>query len=640
MFDKDVLSQLSELKKNIAASKEYGEGSVVGSAGRYGFVKLDDSRDAFLNPEKMQHLLPGDRVKILITKNDKDQLEGTVEKLLEQGLKRFIGQYKTKGQNHFVDPEIQNFSRWLYLPPQARQKCEEDDWVLAELTKHPYEDGKSAAKVVARIGKPEDAFFEHKYIIAKHRLYRFWSKDVQSQVKSVTEEALKLDKRENLASTPFVTIDSQDTQDMDDAVFARKTDQGWELHVAIADPSSFISPASPLAKSARDYGQTVYLPGEILPMMPSQLSADTFSLHEDKSRPALVFQVQVASNGEIGEFEFRRAAIKSHKKLNYYAVNGHLCDTESLDCDEAIIESITQLGELAKARLEYRKTHNLVYPDQMEYSLILDEKGKIEAIRKRERNAAHRLIEEAMLITNICAGNFLAQHNSGVHNVHGGFRNERMGEVKALLKEEFNNDYPKDIESLEGFIALHRTLTANSGKNYLLSPLKRMMQGSEISRVPGIHCSQGFEHYAAITSPIRRYVDLSNHWTIGQVLDNKKPQSAAEKAVERLSETLNVGRIAKRELEQWLRAQYLQGMIGETAEGAIRVVTQQGFGVKLIDTGIEGFVQFSKDKISSFDAKRMTLTIGEQTYRLDQEIKIKVKSVDLKTYRASFEVAD
>ncbi len=627
MFDKNTLAQLTELKTAIVASKEYGQGTVVGSNGRFGFVKLSDGRDAFLNPEKMQSVLPGDSVKVLITENDKGKLEATVETLLEPAFKRFIGEYKIKGNNHFVLPDAKNFSRWLFVPPQFRNKSKEGDTVLCELMRHPFhEEGKAAAKVVANIGKGSEPYFEHKFIIAKYGLYRYWPKEATEQANECRQRVNNLDGREDFTHIPFITIDSASTRDMDDAVYAEATEQGWKLSVAIADPSSFISPSSPIARGARDYGQTVYMPGEVLPMLPEHLATDAFSLLENEVKPALICQASILKSGEIADFTFTKGNIKSRAKCNYPAVAAFLQDGTPFTDDDAINKTVTTLGEFAKTRLGYRQEHNLVHEDQPDFDLQLNNKGKISHIIRRERSVSHKLIEEAMLVINLCAGEFLANAKAGIHTRHDGLRQDRLGEIKSLLKEELtapDDAIPDNLETAEGYKTLIKLLRSHP-KSHLISPLKRMSATSHLSVEAKPHSNQGYAHYATVSSPLRRYADLSNHWSIAQLLDGKTAQSASDRAVERLNETLDNGRKAVREIEQWLKSQYINELKGQTEQGHIRVITQQGFGVKLDDTGLEGFVQIPKGISKTFDAKRLTLKVGETTYQLDTPIEITI----------------
>src|SRR5690606_33450875 len=171
MLSKDALSQLTQLKTSLVAEKTYAEGTVRGTAKRFGFVRMDDGRDAFLDPDQMQRVLPGDRVKICVKENSKGQLEAHLEALLEKGFVRFVGRYVRKGPAHFVEPDLPPFNRWLFIPPQERTNCSEGDLVECELVRHPFKhEGKAQVRVINRIGRPDESGIEGRYIAAKFGL--------------------------------------------------------------------------------------------------------------------------------------------------------------------------------------------------------------------------------------------------------------------------------------------------------------------------------------------------------------------------------------------------------------------------------------------------------------------------------------
>lgn len=640
MLDHNSIAQLSQLKKEILATKDYAEGTVIGANGRFGFVKLDDGRTAFLNPERMQRVLPGDRVKVNVVKNDKDQLEAELEKLLNIGTGQFVGRYKIKGNNHFVQAEEQG-SRWLFIPPPQRKKCQDDDWVLAELNKHPYDDGKASVKIIARLGAADDDFIHHNITVAQFGLHRSWSRDAMTQAEDIRQK-MAFAERQDYSELPFVTIDAATTRDMDDAIYVKKETSGWQLWVAVADPGHFVAPGTPIAKSARGFGQSVYLPGKSLSMLPENLANDAFSLIPEVARPALLVRIDIAADGEITNYEFNFGKILSRAKLAYQDVSAMLRGEDiRVSEDAAVNASLQEAHLLAKTRATYRQAHHLIYEEQADYDLILNKKGALEGVQKRERNDAHRLVEEAMLCANICAGNFLAEHKTGVFTTHLGFRPERIGEVRAVLREDLGEEFNSEhINQLQGHVSFIHFLQSSTTHRQLLAPLKRMMQNSEINTEAEPHLSMGVEHYAMITSPIRRYVDLCNHWSIIQILAGKQPQQMPAKILEQLRETLQKGRQASRQLEQILVGQYLADKIGLEGEGVIRIVTQQGFGVKLLDTGFEGFVQIPKKIDKVFDAKRMTLQIGDNRFALDDVVKVRVAGVDLGKRRVQMALLD
>ena len=187
---------------------------------------------------------------------------------------------------------------------------------------------------------------------------------------------------------------------------------------------------------------------------------------------------------------------------------------------------------------------------------------------------------------------------------------------------------------------MQHSLEQDAEKAPLLPALRRMTQSSELSLQAGPHLGLGVAHYATITSPIRRFADLYNHWCIKAIISQSAMQHPLnDEACGALNDVLINIRKADRELQQWLICLYTESLKNTQAKGKIRIVTQQGFGVRLIENGIEGFVLFSKDCEKVFDAKRMTLKVGERLYRMDEEVEIAIKSVDMDKRRIAFELA-
>ncbi len=640
MLDPNALAQLNALKTEIQASKDYAEGIVAATSGRFGFVRTDDGRDVFLSPEKMDRLLPGDRVKVSVTENDKGKLEGELESLLNSDIKKFVGQYRVKGAGHFAVPSGPQFNRWIFIPPSQRKGAKEGDYVVVKMSRHPWKDGKAQANVVFRIGQPSDPFIEHKYTKAKYEL-NYRSTDGHQKhtdtIQAQFEKGEFGDKREDLRALPFCTIDAATTLDMDDALAIEKTDTGYRLHVAIADPGFAIAPDSPLGTQARTCGQSVYLLGGTVPMLPVALAHHAFSLEAGKDKPALVFSLEINQEGQVTDSQFRKALIQSRHKLSYDVVAALIENNETADLDEDTQAQLHLLAEASQCLRNHREQHGLVSDDHGDYEYQLDERGHIVSIDLRTRNAAQQIVEEAMIATNIAAGAQLQANGCGLHTVHQGFREDRIGEVRALLKEE--GIEAEDINSLEGHIALMRTLQQDEQKQRLIPALRRMMQPSELSPSAGPHLGMGLPNYATITSPIRRFADLFNHWCLSAIANGEDAPKLDEATLQTLNETLRNGRQADRELQQWLLCLHTEKLAGTLAKGKVRIVTQQGFGVKIHDTGIEGFVLFPKKTEKQFDAKRMTLTVADTTYFIGQELEIKIGAVDHDKRRIAFELA-
>lgn len=644
MFNCDALQQL---KQDMHASKELAQGLVRGTSKRFGFVVLDDGREAFLNPDEMQRVFPGDRVEVSLSsstdKNDKEKLEATLEELISSELEEFVGRYIVRGKGHFVEPDVHGFNRWIFLAPNDRADALSGDYIRVRIVRHPFKyEGKAQAKVLARIGRDEDIAIEAKYTVDKFQLPFAFSDMAKAQVDELEGECFSAtEQRQDLTSLPFVTIDSESTLDMDDALYAERLNEsdgnGWKLFVAIADPSSEIDLNSPLDLAARERVNSVYLPGNTISMLPKTLSHDTFSLVEGKARAALVCTMSISEDGAITAFNFSEALIQSKHKLSYQGVAAQLDRDSAAEANDQNIgsevsESLQLLSQLSYARTRYRQDHALVMEDRPDYYPILNDKRKIERIEKCERTIAHALVEESMLATNACAGDFFAKHpGHGIFSTHAGFKPERLEEVASLLKDDRPDVPTEDITTLSGYQKLISSLQRADANCVVLSTLKRTLQPGQLSVEAKPHMGLGLAHYATVTSPIRRYNDLFNHQAIKNILNGVSAVSLPDGTVEKMQSQVTNGRQACRQMERWLYCQFMQQFVGQRFTGTVSLTTSVGLGINLSDFGIQGFCYLAADRNNKpkFDSRRMKLSHNDVDYYLEQSVDVIVDSIDL-----------
>lgn len=651
MLNKDALQQLSQLKSTLVAAKDIAQGTVRTTTKRFGFLILEDGREAFIDPEQMMRVLPDDRVEAEITTNSKGQYEAKLTRLIQPGLQEFVGRYVNKGSADFVEPDVPNFNRWLFIPPPERKGYKVGDLIHCTIARHPFNsEGKPQIHILSRIGTPDEPGVESRYAIAKFNMPFEWQAPAQSQAGGINWSPLTFDQGElDLTHLPFVTIDSENTRDMDDAIYIATTSSGWELMTAIADPSKHIDFGSPLEIAARARASTHYLLGQTVTMLPVDLSHDTYSLVPEQKRPALVCKMHINHDGNIEHFEFAEALIRSQSKLSYQGVYDALtADVSSLGAPAHIHDMLVSLSEFAQARARYRQDHALVMEDRPDYAFVLNEMKKIDHIEKRERNIAHRMIEEAMLATNICAGELFLQHPGyGIFSSHVGFRPERLNEALTLIQEDRPDLTPGDLSQLDNFTCLFRELRQNLDKNpvnaRLHSLLQRMLQAGSLTFEPIAHFGLGFKAYAMVTSPIRRYNDLFNHLAIKRILRHEPPiiLEDHETFAEQLQNQLNNGRQACRYVESWLGCQYANHHVGSVHQGSIALVNSYGIGIKLDDWGLDGYALLApKDGPvkAQFDSRRLSLTIEGNTYRLDDKVYVLVHSVDIEKRKINLEV--
>lgn len=648
MLDPNALSQLTQLKQDIRTDKNLNEGTVRGSQGRFGFVVLDDGREAFLPPDEMARVLPGDRVEVSVKEKEDNpeskKIDATLDKLLSSTTKKLVGQYIVRGKGHFIAVDMPQLSRWIFLPPKARSKAQAGDYLICRLTRHPFEDGKGQAKVLEELGKPEDAHIEHKVVSNKHDLPKQWNKEQLAQTDTIAETALSeledYEARAKLQELPFITIDSETTRDMDDALFIQSNDYGWRLSVAIADPTSSIAPHSALDRAAMQRANTAYLPGKAVTMLPEALSHNVYSLVEAEERPALVCHMQINRDGAIAQADFEFGIIRSAHKLSYEKVAAFLENDDTQAVAEPCQALLKGLLDCSKALNEHRRVHMLLMEDRDDYQLILGEDGHINDIKREQRNLAQQIVEESMLATNRSAGDLFAQHpNTGVFSAHKGFREERMDSIVKVIAEDFPELAELDLRSCEGYRELIQKLQQHPNATTQLDAMRLMLQAGTLTSTAESHLGLGMQYYATITSPIRRYNDLYNHRALRAILTESNVTPPDSEALEAMQKRISTTRQASRDLEQWLFCLFMQPQKDKTFEGRVFRVTSQGITVQIKDWGINGFVKLDP-KAFKFDADRMTLVNDEKSFVLNQTVDIKLERVDMDKKRINFSLVD
>ncbi|GAA6152750.1 VacB/RNase II family 3'-5' exoribonuclease [Pseudoteredinibacter isoporae] len=627
MLNNDALTQLSQLKKDIRATKDIAKGTVRGSNGKFGFASLDDGREAFITPNDMNRLFPGDRVRINVVEGKGGKPQAELEKLIESPLKDFVGHYVIRGQGHFVQPDLPQFNRWLFIPPNQRKGLKAGDLLRCRISQHPFhKDGKAQVKVLERLGNEQTAGIEGLYMASKHMLPGKLGKGAQEQADELASAALP--SYPDSSVLPFVTIDSESTLDMDDAIAVSREGDGFTLSVAIADPSIEVAPDSALGQAALNRAQTVYLPGQSRHMLPPSLSQNRYSLLAGESRPALLCHIKVDGSGAITTHNFELCNIQSQQKLSYENVSAWLAGAE-LELSPEQSNSLKALQELAQKRQAYRLANALVMEDKADYDLELNEQGKIATIHKREKSEAHLMVEEAMLACNICAAEFFTDKGiDALFSHHAGIKEDKLKTLIEVLQEDHPALAELKLETLEGYRKLMQTL--NEADPQLLLTCKRLLQASQLHIGKAPHLGLGLEAYATITSPIRRYQDYYNHLLLKAAIQNDKaPAPLNAEKVEGIQAQLMAGRQAVRQMEQWLHVQYMADKIGSEHQASIALVNGQGVGLRFDETGIEGFALLqNKENPWELDHRRLKLVRGDTVYQLGQSLRVKVESID------------
>ena len=632
-----------DYRKNNSASYAYGnmkEGLVKATDKGYGFLEVDLKESYFISPPNMKKLLPGDRIVARISETGGRTQAYPVE-LIEPALTRFVGRVSIANNRVTILPDRPSFKNYMRAKNLVMdQKLKEGDWVLASLSQHAMNsgNGEHLIEVTEYITAGDDPEAPWWVVLKEANLPNKAPEDSDSYV--FHESGIE---RKDYTALPFVTIDSSKTKDMDDAVYAEKIGESeYLMYVAIADPTGYISEKDPLNAEAARRAFSIYLPGRDIPMLPRKLSEDLCSIWNDEVRPVLVGVFRIGSDGSLSDdIRFEFANIKSRGKLAYDDVSDYLEGKETaFKPDPEVAEVLHILEGFQKIRCAYRSTHASLFRDKPDYEFILDEKGALSDIKQVFRRIANKIIEEAMIAANACAGAFLAKNcGSGIFNVHPGFDAEKIKDVVALVRDtEAPVKEAEQLLTMDGFCALKRWLDADDNA-YLDARLRKYYSYASMSLTPAPHFGMGLDSYATWTSPIRKYGDMINHRLIKYcILKNEKPAVPDEALLNSMNLSKKQNRLAERGVKEWLYVEYLRQFIEPKTEfqGEIFDISRGGIRVRLFENGATAFIPsplICGDRLrADGDSQTGRFYIDKKVvFELGQFIPVRIKEVNAST---------
>ncbi len=635
MFQDNPL--LAQLKEKLHAQTPRVEGVVKGTEKGFGFLEVDAQKSYFIPPPQMKKVMHGDRISAVIH-TDKDRESAEPESLVEPFLTRFVGRVQKKDDRLSIVPDHPLLKDAIQCRAErgVTHDFQTGDWAVAEMRRHPLKGDRGFyAELTEFIVTADDHLAPWWVTLSRHNLER-QAPDVSFG--EMLDENLV---REDLTALNFVTIDSASTEDMDDALYVEETADGnLTLTIAIADPTAYVAEGSELDKVAAQRAFTNYLPGFNIPMLPRELSDNVCSLRPNVRRPALACRVTLLKDGSLaGDAHFFAAWIESKAKLVYDEVSDYLENSGSWQPEsDAIAQQIRLLHQVCLARSEWRQTHALVFKDRPDYRFVLGEKGEVLDIISEPRRIANRIVEESMILANICAAQVLQQKlGFGVYNLHTGFDLANAEQAAGVLAGHGISVDPQAITTLEGFRQLRRQLDAQPTQ-YLDSRIRRFQSFAEVGTEPGPHFGLGLEAYATWTSPIRKSGDMINHRLLKAIVRGESAQRPSADLTTIMSERRRLNRMAERDVGDWLYARFLSPFAATDRKFSAEIidVSRGGMRVRLLENGAVAFIPAPfihavRDELVCSQESGTVQIKGEVAYRVTDVIDVTLAEVRMET---------
>ncbi len=644
----------------VAAEMSLASGTLSAHPDGYGWISLEGGRgrDVYVGSRRLGGALHGDRVLVRIERTEEGRApEGSVVRVLRRARSTVVGRLDRSGAHGYLTPSDRRLGQDVFIPAGRLGDAEDGHVVVAEVTAWP--DGRRPAEgaVLEVLGKAGDPGVAEEVIVRRFELPDRFPRRVLEEAAAVPAQvrpgdlAGRIDLRELLTAT----IDGETARDFDDAISVELTGRGtWLTRVHVADVGHYVAEGSQLDREAYARGTSVYFPGRVLPMLPERLSNGICSLNPGVDRLAFTVLMEVSRQGKVLRSDFLETAIRSDARLTYPQVARALDggDAGVLPEVPGLAEMLGHARDLAAALRSQRVGRGSIDFDLPEEEILLDLRGSVQDVVRRERNVATRLIEELMIAANeAVAGWFTSLKVPGLYRVHEPPDPEKLAafaEFAAGFGHKIRLPREPSAKLLADFVAVVVDRPEGRVLNEVL--LRSMKQAVYAMENIG-HFGLASRTYTHFTSPIRRYPDLVTHRLLRELVRRGRftPQREDE-LLERLPEVAahssareRVAVEAEREVIDLRKAEYLAGRVGETKPGFITAVTHFGFFVELADVPVEGLVHVSTLGDDYYrhheDLHALVGTNTGATFRLGDAVTVRIAAVDTEQRRIDFVLA-
>jgi ribonuclease R len=353
--------------------------------------------------------------------------------------------------------------------------------------------------------------------------------------------------------------------------------------------------------------------------------------------------MEVDRRGAVVRYEMHDGVINSDARMTYTAVNAILTDRDAATIEQyrGLVPMFETMRELFDILNQRRRRRGSIDFDLPEAEVILSEYGEIEAIVASERNIAHRLIEEFMLLANETVAAHLVEHDApALHRVHEPPDVKKVADFEAFIAPLGYGLGGGATPQPKHFQKLIDRIHGKPEERPIAALMLRTMQKARYDAASLGHFGLAAEHYTHFTSPIRRYPDLVVHRMLRASRHGKITAARREEleddlpeAARHTSEMERRADDAERELLQWKKVRFMADKVGDEFEGYITGVAPYGLFIELIEHYVEGMVHVSSmaDDYYRFVEQQHVLR-GENTrkeYRLGDKVLVQVVRVDM-----------
>jgi exoribonuclease R len=415
------------------------------------------------------------------------------------------------------------------------------------------------------------------------------------------------------------TVDPEGSRDLDQALgIERRPGGGYRVSYAIADVAAFVTPGGALDAEAHRRGVTLYAPDRSVPLHPEVLSTGAASLLPGQVRPALLWTLDLDTDGELAATDVRRARVQSRRQLAYPQVQG-LLDAGAAEDGLALLEEV---GRLRRRRADDRGAVHLPTPEQE----VVDGPDGRPHLLFRAQLPSERWNAEISLLTGMAAARLMLDGGVGLLRT---LPPADPVEVASLRRSALalGLPWPAGAPYAEVISALDPDVPEAAA---LLTYAGRLLRGAGYAAFDGAPPDQPLHHavaapYAHCTAPLRRLADRHAGEVCLALAAGDDPPAWARQALPDLPAVM---------AGATRRAQVLERAVVDLAEAVVLAPRRhETFDAVVVESGdTRGVVQLREPAVRA-RCEGANLPLG-------QGLRVRLAEVDVATRRVVFRPAE
>jgi ribonuclease R len=655
------LYQFTGRRYGIIGAPEIVTGTLEIAAKGYGFVRVHSHKetermaDVFIARRNLGTAMHGDTVAVRVVRREGEKPEGRVVEVLERGRTTLVGQFHYAKRGGVVIPRDQRFGRSVIISQVPRRLgVKNGDWVVVKILEWTSGRDPLLGTIVEVLGDEQMAPTDILLVVRDYGVEIEFPDAVIQAARQVATPITpeELTRRQDFRQLRTVTIDPVGAKDFDDALSIEVLENGiYRLGVHIADVSHYVTEGSAVDEEALERGTSIYPVDRVIPMLPDVLSSNMCSLRPDEDRLTLSVIIDVDPNGQVRDYRFYEAVIRSRFRMTYEEVEAIFdrSDPWILSKYQSVQEDLFALKVLSDLLRQVRSERGSLDLDVPETEVLFNSVGQVVDVRRKIRLASHRLVEECMVLAN----EVVAQHLYWlkipslyrVHEKPAHEKLERLVPILANLGITYRPSRGNVVAQLQSVLAQAEQLPHGYMVRRLV--LRAMMRAQYSAENKG-HFGIASSCYTHFTSPIRRYPDLVVHRILrasmrrGGLTEDRQQELEQRMPVIAALATDREERADAIEMEAILvkLLEFMQAFLGEEFEGTVSGVANYGVFVEVDRYPVEGLVPLRNLPGDSYeyDADRLLLKARKRgiSFALGRRVLVTLERVDLVNRRMDF----